>query len=399
MQTANWLKANRRKAIGAVIVTVGIVGFLLARPGTSGRADTNSKTMTVATIQVVREDLSHQMAVQGEFRPFQEIDLHPKVAGFLEKMNVDIGDTVKQGQLIAVIEVPELQDDLVRADAVVKRSEQDVIRDEAAYEEARLANQRLMAAAKAQPNLIAQQDLDVVHARERVIASTLASAREQVQVAGADVRKLKTMLGFSRIVAPFSGVITRRNADPGQMIQAGTASSTQATPLVRLSQMDRLRLVFPVSMSYVSRVKLGDEVEVRVESPSKILRAKISRFTHKVETATRAMDVEVDVENSDLSLIAGMYASVLLTLEHHDRALSVPVQAVTRGESPSVLVINSRQELEERRVKLGLETPTSIEIVEGLKEGDSVVLGSRTLFKPGQKVEAKTTVARNDKDQ
>ena len=399
MQTANWLKANRRKAIGAVIVTVGIVGFLLARPGTSGRADTNSKTMTVATIQVVREDLSHQMAVQGEFRPFQEIDLHPKVAGFLEKMNVDIGDTVKQGQLIAVIEVPELQDDLVRADAVVKRSEQDVIRDEAAYEEARLANQRLMAAAKAQPNLIAQQDLDVVHARERVIASTLASAREQVQVAGADVRKLKTMLGFSRIVAPFSGVITRRNADPGQMIQAGTASSTQATPLVRLSQMDRLRLVFPVSMSYVSRVKLGDEVEVRVESPSKILRAKISRFTHKVETATRAMDVEVDVENSDLSLIAGMYASVLLTLEHHDRVLSVPVQAVTRGESPSVLVINSRQELEERRVKLGLETPTSIEIVEGLKEGDSVVLGSRTLFKPGQKVEAKTTVARNDKDQ
>ena len=399
MQTANWLKANRRKAIGAIIVTVGIVGFLLARPGTSGRADTNSKTMTVATIQVVREDLSHQMAVQGEFRPFQEIDLHPKVAGFLEKMNVDIGDTVKQGQLIAVIEVPELQDDLVRADAVVKRSEQDVIRDEAAYEEARLANQRLMAAAKAQPNLIAQQDLDVVHARERVIASTLASAREQVQVAGADVRKLKTMLGFSRIVAPFSGVITRRNADPGQMIQAGTASSTQATPLVRLSQMDRLRLVFPVSMSYVSRVKLGDEVEVRVESPSKILRAKISRFTHKVETATRAMDVEVDVENSDLSLIAGMYASVLLTLEHHDRVLSVPVQAVTRGESPSVLVINSRQELEERRVKLGLETPTSIEIVEGLKEGDSVVLGSRTLFKPGQKVEAKTTAARNDKDQ
>ena len=197
------------------------------------------------------------------------------------------------------------------------------------------------------------------------------------------------MLEYSRLTAPFSGVITKRYVDPGQIIQAGTGSSTQTTPLVRLSQINRLRLVFPVSMSYVARVKVGDTVEVRVPGLDKTFRAKISRSTSKIETATRTMDAEVDVENPDSSLIPGMYASAVLTLERHEHALAAPIQAVARGASPSVLVINSGQELEERKVKLGLETPAKIEILDGLKDGDLIVIGSRAQFKPGQKVEPK----------
>jgi RND family efflux transporter MFP subunit len=142
-------------------------------------------------------------------------------------------------------------------------------------------------------------------------------------------------------------------------------------------------------MKYVPFVRNGDEIEIRIPALNRTFTAKISRFTHKVETDTRTMDVEADVSNPDLSLYPGMYATAVLTLEHREKVLSVPIQAVERGKSPSVLLVNGGRTLEERSVKLGLETPERVEILSGLKEGDLVVIGSRTLFKPGQKVEPK----------
>lgn len=388
------IKATKRRdgfKNGLKALAVAVVTGLLLLPSfgsANSAAKEDGKGTIVAVVKATRENLTRELIVQAEFRPYREIELHPKVAGYLERLDVDMGDQVQQGQAIATIEVPELDDDVTRAEAVVKRSEQEVFRAEASSEEARVAHERLQSVGKSQPNLIAQQDLDAARAKERVAASTLASSKEQVLVFRAEAKKLRTMIGYTRITAPFSGVITKRYADPGQIIQSGTGSSTQTTPLVRLSQMDRLRLSFPISMTYVPHVRVGEEVEVRVASVNKAFRAKISRFTHKIETATRTMDVEVDVPNSDLALFPGMYASAVLTLEHRDRVLSVPIQTVARGQSPTVLVINGR-DLEERKVKLGLETPERVEILAGLNEGDLVAIGSRSQFKPGQKVEPK----------
>jgi RND family efflux transporter MFP subunit len=333
--------------------------------------------------------LVENIVCSAELRPYQEIDLHAKVAGYLENISVDIGDRVNAGQLLANIEVPELADDIQRETAALTRNEQEVSRAQAAYEEAHLVYTRLAAVDKAQPNLIAQQELDVAIEKDRTSASALAGAKAEVDVSLAEISKLKTMQKYSRIVAPFTGVITRRYADPGALIQAGVSSSTQALPLVRLSQNDRLRLTIPVSVSYVSRTHVGDPVDIRVESCARPLTGTIARSTYKVDTATRTMDVEVDVPNKDLKLIPGMYASVALRLDHREKALAVPVEAVSRQKLATVFVVNTNRKIEERIITLGLETPRKLEVLSGLNESELVMIGNRTQVKPGQLVEPK----------
>lgn len=343
----------------------------------------------IAVSKVTREDLNEELVCNAELRPYQEIDLHAKVAGYLENISVDIGDRVQAGQLLATIEVPELADDIQRAKAALERNEQEVARAQAAYEEAHLVYTRLAAVDKAQPNLIAQQELDAGIEKDRTAASALAAAKAEVDVSRAEIAKLQTMLKYSQIVAPFSGIITRRYADPGALIQAGISSSTQTLPLVRLSQNNRLRLDIPVSVSYVSRIDLGGPVEIHVDSCAKSLTGKIARSTRKVDTATRTMDVEVDVPNEDLKLIPGMYASVAVRLDHRDKVLAVPVEAVSRQATATVFVVNKNNIIEERVVSLGLETPHKLEVLSGLSENELVMIGNRTQVKPGQLVEPK----------
>ncbi len=199
------------------------------------------------------------------------------------------------------------------------------------------------------------------------------------------------MLDYCKITAPFSGVITKRYADQGALVQGGVTPSAAATPLVRLSQNDRLRLDFSVSVSYVERIKLGDPVEIRIQSTGRTISGKISRFTRKVNTDTRTMDAEVDVTNTDLSLTPGIYAIAALTLDHRQNVLTVPAEAIAGRRLPTVFVLNKNNEVEERPVTLGLETPEKIEVVSGLNENDLVMIGGRSLVRPGQKVDPKLT--------
>jgi RND family efflux transporter MFP subunit len=298
---------------------------------------------------------------------------------------------VTNGQLLATLEIPELNDDLEHAHAVERRSEEEVKKSEAEHEEAHLVYDRLAAVDKAKPNLVAQQELDLARAKDRAAEATLATARQQIEVAKTDIKRLQTMLKYSRIHAPFDGVITKRFTDPGALIHNGGSAST---PLVRLSENNRLRLVFPVSVSFVSLIKIGDPAEIHIQASGKTFSGIVSRFTRKIETATRTMDVEVDVPNPDLVLIPGMYASVALKLEHREKALVVPVEAVSRQKSSTVYLINNDGTIEERTINIGLETPSQLEILAGLSENDVVMIGSRTQVKPGQKVEPKMFVAR-----
>jgi RND family efflux transporter MFP subunit len=376
--------------ISAGILVVVVIALVWR--GTVGHAKPGNlpeEALAVAVARVTRQDLARELTCEAELRPYQEIDLHAKVAGYLQKITVDIGDRVEAGQLLAVIEVPELGDDIQRANASLKRCQEEVARAQAAHDEAHLVYTRLTAIDKARPNLIAQQELDTAVEKDRATGSSLAAASAEVDVAKADINKLQTMLKYSRITAPFPGVITKRYADPGALIQAGTSSSTQTLPLVRLSQNDRLRLDIPVSVSYVSRVELGDPVQIQVASLERAFSGKIARSTRKIETATRTMEVEVDVPNTDLKLIPGMYASVILRLDHRDQALAVPVEAVSRKKTCTVFVVGNDQRMEERVVRLGLETPQQVEVTSGVKENELVMIGSRTQVHPGQRVEPK----------
>jgi RND family efflux transporter MFP subunit len=332
--------------------------------------------LTVAVARVTRQDLYNEMTIPAEFRPYVEVELHAKVSGFVREMKVDFGDRVKAGQLLATLEVPELQDELHSAMATEQRAEAD-------YTNAHLIYMRLGAVNKEHPNLVAQQDLDTADAKDRTTAAVIAAAK-------ADVGKYNTLVAYTVITAPFDGVITKRYADPGALIQAGTTSDTQSLPLVRVSDNYRLRLDFFVSQRYVKDTHVGDPVEVRVESMGgKTFTGNITRTTERAEEQTRKMTVEIEVPNPNLELVPGTYASVVLKVEGHPHALAIPAEAVPPGQQSNVYLVNDQRQIEVRPVTLGLETPGSYEVLTGLKEGDLVLVGSRSQVKPGQTVEPK----------
>lgn len=351
-------------------------------------ADNTKPAQTVAAVAVTKGDIWREVAFDAELRPYQEVELHARATGYLDKILVDAGDTVKDGQLIAALDVPELKFDLQNAQATQRRAAAEVQRVKATYDEAHLELTRLQAADKAQPNLIAGQDMDSARLKDASAKASLDVATEESNVTASGVKKFQTMLDYTQIQAPFGGVITRRYSDVGSLIQAGTSSGSQ--PLVRLSQIDKLRVAFPISVSYVAAVKEGDEAEVRIPALGQSFKGKISRISQKVETATRTMEAQVDLPNPGGKLIAGVYATVVLKLDRKSTALVLPVEAVAREKTGStVFLITADKKLESRAVTVGTESPTRLEIVSGLVEGDLVMVGSRAQFSAGQNVEPK----------
>jgi RND family efflux transporter MFP subunit len=394
--------------------TLSVLALLLfsltscAKREVEASAPNASDVPTVPIARATAEDLSRGIVLTAEFRPFQEVDVMAKVAGYIKHINVDVGDHVRQGQLLATLEIPEMGDDLKRADAATIRSRSEVARarDElqraqSAHDIAHLSFERLSAVLKKKPGLIAQQEIDEAQSRDLVTEaqiaaakSALASAEEQVNVNSADTGKVKTLMEYTKVTAPFDGVITKRYADTGSMIQAGTASQSQAMPVVKLSQNSLLRLILPVPESAVPTVRIGQQVEVRVSTLNRTFAGRVARYVDKLSLATRAMDTEVDVPNANGLLIPGMYAEVNLTLDQRKKVLAIPVMAVDHdadsgAASGQVMVITPTNRVEKRKVTLGLETADFIEIRSGLNDGDAVVLSGRAGLQPGQEVRPK----------
>jgi RND family efflux transporter MFP subunit len=353
---------------------------------------------TVSVAKIVRGDLAQTLTLSAEFRPYQEIEVHAKVAGYVKTINVDVGDRVNAGQLLAVLEIPELQDEMVQDEASVKRSREevnraqaDLERAESAHEVAHLGSTRLAAVMKQRPNLVAQQDIDEAVGRDRVAEAqvatakaAIASAQEQIAVAQAGQNKTKTLFAYARITAPFAGVITHRYADTGAMIQAGTSSQSQAMPVVRLSQNSLLRLIIQVPESAVARIHVGEPVEVRVQALKRTYEGKVARFDDKLNPETRTMETEVDVPNRTLELVPGMYAYASIAAEQAHDVLVAPVQAIDRKDDKATAwVVDAGGRLEPRAITLGLEAPDRVEVRSGLRENDLIVVGSHAQLKPG----------------
>lgn len=357
-----------------------------------------------AVTRVERRSFDNALTIAGEFKPFQDVDVHAKVAGYIRKIYVDVGDRVKEGQTLAVLEIPELAAQLAGADAAVRRAQEeirraqsDVERAQSTHAAAHSAYARLKQAADSRAGLVAQQEVDDSQAKdlesEAQVSSAraaLSSAQQQLEVAQANQQQFAALSNYSHIVAPFAGVVTNRYADTGALIQAGTSSSTQAMPIVRLAQTSKLRLVLAIPESVAAQIHLGDPVKVRVQALQQDTEGKVSRFADSLDRQTRTMETEIDFDNRDGHLIPGMYAETRLSLREKKDALTVPLEAVTRnGNDATVLAVNAQNIVEERHVRLGLEDEKRVEIVSGLNDGDRVIIGNRSEFHNGQKIQPK----------
>jgi len=369
----NW---KVRLLILFVLLIAGAGAVFMAMKSTGINLAPGSQTpVTVAAAKVARQDIYDEVPIPAEFRPYVESELHAMVTGYVSRMNVDFGDKVKQGQVLATLEVPELMDQLRNAQATRQQADAD-------YANAHLIYTRLREVNQQHPKLVAQQDIDTAQSKDASSAAAVAAAQ-------ANIEKYQTLVNYTKITAPFDGVITKRSADPGALVQAGT-SSDRSMPLVQVSDNYRLRLDFPVSVEYVKDVHVGNPVTVRVESlGGKLFTGRISRFTDEVNAETRTMITEIEVDNPDLEIIPGMYTVVLFKYADHPGALSIPTEALSDTKNPVVYVINASHEIEARPVKIGVEMPDKFEITGGLREGELVMIGNRSQVHPGQKVEPK----------
>jgi RND family efflux transporter MFP subunit len=373
-----------------------------ARPA---KVDASAAAPVVAVVNVVRRDLANSLELASEFQPYQEIEVYAKVSGYIQKLHVNWGTHVKAGQVLADLEIPELQQQLQEDEATVHRSESDLerAREElnranSAYKVAHLTYSRLADVQKSQPGLVAQEDIDVSEGKDleasagvSAAKASLASAEQGVAAAKATMDKDKALYAYSHITAPFDGVVTAMNAYTGALLPAGTSSNVGSSALCRLSQNNLLRLVIPVPERAVPDLRVGETISVKVSTLRKTFSGKIVRFSDQIDTQTRTMHTEVEVPNANYDLVPGMYASVEIPLRKAEKALAVPTQVVQPAEpgKGTVLLVNDSNQIERRSVTLGLQTAMEIEIVSGLKENDRVIFGSQGQYQPGQRVAPK----------
>jgi RND family efflux transporter MFP subunit len=404
---------TRTRLVGALIAVVALALFAWRWFGRSPASADDpddpadggaAAVLPAAVVRVQRHNVGSTLTIAGEFKAFQDVDVHAKVAGYIRKIYVDVGDHVKAGQTLAVLEAPELAAQLTGADAAVRaaqeqigRAQGDVQRTQSAHAAAHSAYTRLKQASDARSGLVAQQEVDDAQAKdlgsEGQVASAeaeLSAAKQQMEVAQANQEQYAALSGYMQITAPFAGVITNRFADTGALVAAGTSSSTQAIAVVHLAQVSVLRLVLPIPESVAAQIHLGDAVNVRVQALDRDIHGKVSRFADSLDLQTRTMVTEIDVENRDGRLMPGMYTETKLSLREKKNALTIPLETVTRnGDDATVLALSPQNKIDERHIQLGVEDNERVEVASGLNESDRVVIGNRSQFRAGQIVQPK----------
>jgi RND family efflux transporter MFP subunit len=371
-----------------------------------GDAEDAAHAPVAPVVKVVRSNLSNTLEIASEFQPLQEIEVYAKVSGYIKKLYVDWGTHVKKGQLLAELEIPELQQQLQQDEAGARRSEQELSRAreelnraQSAYNVAHLSYTRLAEVQNARSELVAQQEIDAAQGKDLEASAGVSSAKDAVAAAEqgllaakAALGKDEAMFGYARITAPFDGVVTQIYAYTGALLPAGTSSNKGDLALCQLSQNDVLRLVIPVPERAVGDIHVGDTVDIEVSQAKNSFTGQIVRFSDQIETQTRTMHTEVQVPNANYLLVPGMYASVKIPLRSADNVLGVPVQAVesSGSGSGSVLLVNASNRVEHREVKLGIQTATRVEILSGLNENDTIIFGAQNQFKDGELVSPRT---------
>ena len=390
------MRGSNEKAvrwIGPVILSA--VAFAGCGSFSKPRIVAAASAPDAAVVPVTRRNFSNTLQIASEFQPYQEIDVYAKVSGYIKKLYVDYGTHVQQGQLMAVLEIPELKQQVQRDQAAVDEAREDFVRATSAYKVAHITYERLAKVQKTRPELISQEEIDVAQGKDLEGQAGVSAAQQALLASSAALAKDKTLYAYAHMTAPFAGVVTRMYAYTGALLPAGTSSNIGNSALCHLAQNDILRLVIPVPERAVPDVRLGESVEVQVSSLNRTFSGKIVRTSDQIDLSTRTMHTEVQVNNPSYQIVPGMYATVSIPLHTAKNVLAIPLQAVqsTGANQGTVLVVNGARRILRRQVTLGLQNASNVEVVSGLKKGDLVIFGDQSQFQQGELVEPKVISA------
>jgi RND family efflux transporter MFP subunit len=323
---------------------------------------------TVDTVRPLRADMARTFDTNASLEAFETADLYPKVSGYLSEVRVDIGERVKAGQVLALVSLPETEKELAEAEATVAAKRADLALQ-------RVTLERQAGLLKIQGT--SQQTYDEAKGKADVAAA-------EVDLAAATAEKIRTMLAYTRIVAPFDGVVAQRLVNRGDFVQAAT--SGRNTPLLTVQRVDTIRVFCNVPESEVSRIRVGLRATVKPFGLEKPIVGQVARFAGRLDPQTRNMRTEIDVPNRDGKLYPGMYARVSLETELHPHVLTVPASSVGTDPNGTFVYVVRDGRIARQAVKTGINEDGIVEVVAGIGEDANILKAVQGAPSPGTSV-------------
>jgi RND family efflux transporter MFP subunit len=372
-----------------------LVAALVMGGGCSPPADGTKATTTPARVEVtrpVRRDLVRTISLSANVEAFEQAPVYAKVGGYVDRILVDIGDHVIEGEVLATLEIPEMGSQFAQTEHELAQGQAEVTKAEAEATLQKLAVARSHGLRA--KDAITEQDLDEARARALKAKADLELTRARRESAAARVAELRTVMQYATLRAPFAGVVTRRFVDRGALVQA---SSSNNSPLLIVARTDTMRVVADVPEPDVPFITRGNPAVLTVAAlPGRTFESRISRYAEALDPVSRTMRTEVDVSNVDGTLRPGMYGTVTIAMETHANAITVPEVVVRREKTRAVVYIVDGDRAATRIVTPGLAAEGRLEILEGIGDADRVITSGASGLSEGtpvQVVEAPATSA------
>lgn len=342
---------------------------------------------SVQVTQPHREAVARTLSLPGSVEAFEKAKLYAKVAGYLEQIHVDIGDQVKKGQVLAVLDIPEMPPEYAQAEAELTEAQAQYAKAQADYALQKVIHERSQTLRAREA--ITQQDLDEAKARHGVAAAGVKLAQARIDNVRAHLGKLKTLMDYAKITAPFDGIVTERFVDPGALIQAATTASVNIAPVVTVQRVATVRVFADVPEPDVPTVDRGDPATLVLSAlPQKKFEGEVARFASALDPSTRTMKVEVDFPNPDGLLRPGMYGNLTLALETKAEALTLPAAALVVQQGKTFVYIIQDGHVRRGEVTTGIDDGIRVEIVKGLQGNEEVVVAGASAVNDGSAVRA-----------
>ena len=333
------------------------------------------KPLEVKVARPTRGEIIRYVTLPGTIRANQQATLYAKVPGYLKSIAVDKGDKVRAGQALGEIEVPELVAERARYRAELARAQAEV--RVAELESARLGKARTQS-----PDLIVPQAVDAAEGR-------LAMAQAGIETAKANLERTEMFLSFSRLTAPFSGVVTMRHVDPGAFIPAATGGSPASAAVLTLMDFELVRVQVAVPEIEAALVHEGQPVKLSVDGlPGRMFEARVTRQSYALDDATRTVLVESDLPNPDLALRPGMYATVSVGVEKHTEVLTIPVETLVMERVNAFVFVADNGKAKKTSIRIGFNDGAKLEVVTGLTGSEAVILVGKMALTDGAAVNA-----------
>jgi membrane fusion protein, multidrug efflux system len=389
MTTITGVRYDQLRVAGAVVLSLG-----LGACGGSGVVPAEKAAApgppTIAVVRVVEQSVDATLSLPGELNPYQAVAVYPRVTGFVKTIGVDRGSRLRTGDLIALLEAPELAAQRAEAQSKLQAAEAQLaaVRSKA---DADASTFDRLKAASATPGVVAGNDLVLAQKALEADQGQVAAAQQNIEAARQALKSVSDMEAYLRITAPFDSVVTERNVHPGALVGPASGTGT-STPMVRVVENDRLRLVVPVPEAYTAGITAGSQISFTVAAyPAQTFTGTIARIAHAVDVSTRTMAVELDVVNTDGRLTPGAFCQVRWPIRRTTPSLLVPGGSVasTTGRSFVVRIRNGKTEWVD--VKTGVASGPLVEVFGDLRAGDEIAARGTDELRAGTEVRIRQT--------